>query len=97
MTGFDLLDYLWRQPADVLRSDIFAGLEDEDRIVNAFVTSDGFVSLLTEAARQAEEEELDRQLEEHERLTRDYWKMKSEEWTYDDYVQESIRRMNNDL
>ena len=97
MTGYDLLDFLWRQPADVLRSDIFAGLDDEDRIEKAFVTSDGFVSLLTEGARVAEEEEAERQTEEERLRMRDFWRQKKEEWTYDDYVQESIRRINNDL
>lgn len=94
MTGFDLLDFLWRQPADVLRSDIFAGLNDEDRIIEASVTDDEYITLTTEAGKKAEEESA----EEEERLMqRDYWRQKKDEWAYDDYVQESIRRMNNDI
>ena len=63
MTGYDLMAFLVKQPSDVLRSDIFAGLDDEDRICDAYVTSDGFVSLLTEAAR-ARKTDAERILEE---------------------------------
>lgn len=93
MTGFDLLDFLWRQPADVLRSDIFAGLNDEDRIIEASVTDDEYITLTTEAGKKAEEESA----EEERLMQRDYWRQKKDEWAYDDYVQESIRRMNNDI
>lgn len=85
MTGFELMHFLLKQDTDVLRSDVFAGLNDEDMIVDAYVTNDGFVSLLTEQQRQMDAEEQDEQDD-------NYWEIKSDEWLYDDYVQERIRR-----
>ena len=93
MTGFQLLEALTKMDKEALRSDIFAGLNDEDRIVDAYVTSDGFVSLLTEAARATDAEETERQAEEERLMQEEYWKNKRDEWAYDDYVQERIRRI----
>ena len=93
MTGYKLMEFLLKQTPDVLRSDVFAGLDDEDMVVDAYVTSDGFVSLLTEAARAADAEETERQAEEERLMQEEYWKNKRDEWAYDDYVQERIRRI----
>lgn len=85
MTGFQLLEFLVKQPAEVLRSDVFAGLNDEDMIVDAFVAQNDFISLETDYQRKMEAEE------EMERLKFDaeeYWKVKREEERRDELIQE---------
>ena len=85
MTGFELLEYLTKQDAEVLRCQIYAGSDDWDEIVDAQV-DDGAVNLQT--FRQRWEDDQDRKEEEGE----DYWDIKEAERKYDDYVQEKIRR-----
>lgn len=85
MTGFQLLEFLVKQPAEVLRSDVFAGLNDEDMIVDAFVAQNDFISLETDYQRKMEaEEEMERMKFDEE----EYWKVKREEERRDELIQE---------
>lgn len=93
MTGFQLLEALTKMDKEALRSDIFAGLNDEDRIVDAYVTSDGFVSLLTEYQRDLDAEEEQKEKERMEASWDEYFRCHEEDERRDELIQEEFRRM----
>ncbi len=89
MTGFQLMEFLVKQPAEILRSDVFAGLNDEDMIVDAFVAQNDFISLETDYQRKMDA------AEEDERMKFDaeeYWRVKREEERRDELIQEGRSR-----
>lgn len=50
MTGFELLEALTKTDAEYLREEIYAGMGEDDRIVDVYI-EEGMVTLLTEGQR----------------------------------------------
>ena len=84
MMAKDLIKKLMELPTDVLDSDVYAGDESDDEVVDVYVGNDGEVTLLTTGHRAEFDDEV---MEDY-----NYWKQKKAEWDYDDYVQEKLRR-----
>ena len=82
MTGYQLIEKLKTLPANVLESDVFTGDTDETRVEDLYVGDDEAIVLLTWEARQEHDDE----------VMYDFLREKQEEWKYDDYVQEKLRR-----
>lgn len=81
MTGFELLEYLTKQDSEVLRCQIYAGEDDWDEIVDAYI-DDGAVILQTFKDRWEESETTFPQAME------DYFKVRDKEYQYKASVRE---------
>lgn len=80
MMAKDLIKKLMELPTDALDSDVFAGEEEDDEVVDVFVGEDGEVTLYT-ARQRAEDDDRNMAILQEQDT---YWKQKELEWAFED-------------